>query len=90
VYYLYKGRPIDHGFNNLCHHGVVITGKVKERWAEHFENVLNRDTVAGKDIDENGKVCDTLDVKEDLFCEEELAAVLKALKIIRLHMLIVW
>jgi len=35
--------------------------------------VLNRDTVAGKDIEENEKVCDTLDVKEDLFCEEELA-----------------
>ena len=28
-------------------------GKVKERWAEHFENLLNRITVAGKDIDEN-------------------------------------
>ena len=54
--------------------------KVKERWVEHFENVLNRDTVAGKDIDENEKVCDTLDVKEDLFCEEELATVLKGLK----------
>ena len=26
------------------------------------------------------KVCDTLDVKEDLFCEEELATVLKGLK----------
>ena len=24
-------------------------GRVKDRWAEHFENVLNRDTVAGKD-----------------------------------------
>ena len=24
--------------------------KVKERWAEHFENVLNRGTVTGKDI----------------------------------------
>ena len=35
--------------------------------------MLNRDTVAGKDIEENEKVCDTLDVKEDLFCEEELA-----------------
>ena len=44
--------------------------KVKERWVEHFENVLNRDTVAGKDIDENEKVCNTLDVKEDLFSEE--------------------
>ena len=49
--------------------------KVKERWTEHFENVLNRDTVAGKDVDENEKVCDTWDVKEDLFCEEELAKV---------------
>ena len=55
--------------------------KIKERWAEHFENVLNRDTVAGKDIDENEKICDTLDVKEDLFCEEELATILKGLKI---------
>ena len=54
--------------------------KVKERWVEHFENVLNQDTVAGKDIDENEKVCDTLDVKEDLFSEEELATVLKGLK----------
>ena len=26
--------------------------KVKERWVENFENVLDRDTVAGKDIDE--------------------------------------
>ena len=62
--------------------GVTISDKekVKERWAEHFENVLNRDTVAGKDIAENEKVCDTLDVMEDLFCEEELATVLKALK----------
>ena len=54
--------------------------KVKERWVEHFENVLNRDTVAGKYIDENEKVCDILDVKEDLFNEEELATVLKGLK----------
>ena len=53
--------------------------KVKERWVENFEN-LNRDTVAGKDIDENEKVCDTLDVKEDLFSEEELATVLRGLK----------
>ena len=29
--------------------------KVKERWVEHFENVLNRDTVAEKDINENEK-----------------------------------
>jgi len=72
--------------------GCTISDKerVKERWAEHFENVLNRDTVAGKDIEENKKVCDTLDVKQDLFCEEELATVLKGLKIIRLQMLTVW
>ena len=47
---------------------------------EHFENVLNRDTVAGKDIDENEKVCDTLDLKKDLFFEEEKVTVLKGLK----------
>jgi len=49
--------------------GATISDKetVKEKWSEHFENVLNPDTVAGKDIDENEKVCDTLDVKEDLF-----------------------
>jgi len=41
--------------------------------------LLNRDTVAGKDIDENEKVCGTFDVKEDLFSEEELATVLKEL-----------
>ena len=42
--------------------------------------MLNQDTVAGKDIDENEKVCDTLDMKEDLFNEEELVTVLKGLK----------
>ena len=59
---------------------IIDKERVKERWAEHSENVLNRDTVAGKDIDENKKVCDTMDVKEDLFSEEELATVLKGLK----------
>ena len=34
---------------------------VKERWAENFENVLNCDRVIGKDIQKNGRVCDTLD-----------------------------
>ena len=29
--------------------------------------LLNRDRFVGKDIDENGKVYDTLDVKEDFF-----------------------
>ena len=54
--------------------------RVKERWAENYKNVLNQDTVAGKDIEENEKVSDILDVKEDLFYEEELATVLKGLK----------
>ena len=47
---------------------------------EYFKNVLKRDTVAGKDTEENEKVCDILDVKEDMFCEEELAIVIKELK----------
>ena len=64
--------------------------RVKKRWAEHFENVLSRDTVAGKDTDNNEKKCDTLEVKEDLFYEKELAIVLKQLKIIRVQVLIVW
>ena len=60
---------------------LVIRKKLKKKdgW-KNFDNVLHRDTVAGKDIDENEKVCDTLDVKEDLFSEEELATVLKGLK----------
>ena len=33
--------------------------------------LLNRDRVPGKDIEENEKVCDTLDVKGDLFCEKK-------------------
>ena len=53
-------------------YGATISDKnrVKERWTKHFENVLNRDTGVGKDIGENEKVCDSLDVKDDLFCEE--------------------
>ena len=47
---------------------------------ETFENVISQDTVADKDIVENEKVCNTLDVKEDLFCEEDLATQLKWLK----------
>ena len=42
--------------------------------------MLNLNRIAGKDKEENEIVCDTLDVKEDLFCEEELATVLKWLK----------
>ena len=44
--------------------------RVKKRWTEHFESGLNRDTVPGKDMEENEKVCDTLDLNEDLLCEE--------------------
>ena len=52
--------------------GATISDKerVKETWVEHSENVLNRDTVAGKDIEENEKVCDTLDMKEICFMRE--------------------
>ena len=42
--------------------------------------MLNQDRLAGKDIEENEEVCNSLKVKEDLFCEEELATVLKGLK----------
>ena len=53
---------------------------IKEIWAEHFENMINRDWGKGKDIEENEKACDTMDVKEDLFCEQEFVTVLKGLK----------
>ena len=71
--------------------GVTFTGeeRVKERWVEHFENVLNRDTVSVQDIEENEKFYDTLGVKQDFF-EEELVTVLKGLKIIKLQVLTVW
>ena len=38
--------------------GATISYKerLKERCVEHFQNVLNRDTVAGKDIEENEKL----------------------------------
>ena len=42
--------------------------------------MLNQNRATGKDIEENEKVCDILDVKEDLFWEEELATVLSGLK----------
>ena len=40
----------------------------------------NRNKATEKYIGKNEKVCDTLDVKEDLFCEEELVIILKGLK----------
>ena len=45
-----------------------------------FWESLNRARATVKDIEKNEKVFDTLDVKEDLFCEEELATVQKGLK----------
>ena len=42
--------------------------------------MLNRDKFVGKDLEVNEKVCDTLDVKKNLFCEKELATVLKEIK----------
>ena len=39
----------------------------RKRRVEHFENVLNQDRVAGKDTEENEKVCNSLDMKGDLF-----------------------
>ena len=61
--------------------GTTIRDKerVKERWKEHFEILLNRDTDEGKDKEENEKAFDTSNVKKDLFCEEELVTVLKGL-----------
>ena len=41
--------------------------------------MLNRNRVAGKDIGENKRLCDTLDVTEDFFCEEELVILIKRL-----------
>ena len=57
---------------------------------EHFENVLNRDKIERKDIEENEKGYDSLEMKEDLFCEDKFATVLKGLKIVRILLLIVW
>ena len=42
--------------------------------------MLNRERVEGNDVKENEKVCNTLHVKEDLFCEKESATGLKGLK----------
>ena len=36
-------------------------------WAEHFENALKGEGIAGKEIEENKKVCDALYVSEYLF-----------------------
>ena len=71
--------------------GATISDKnrVKERWEEHFENMPNHDRITGKDKEKNKKVCDTLDVKEDLFCEQELVTVLKGLEIVKPQVLIV-
>ena len=54
--------------------------RVKKKWAEQFENVVNRDRGTGKNIEENEKNYGTLDAKEDRVFEEELVTVLKELK----------
>ena len=51
--------------------------KAKERWVEHFENLLNRDKVTGNDIEKNERVFNNLKVNEDLFFEDELETLLK-------------
>ena len=53
---------------------------IKEREAENFENVLNRVRITVKDIKKSDKFYDTLDMKKDLFREEEIEIVLKGLK----------
>ena len=55
---------------------IIQEERDKERWAEYFENMLNRDKVTRTDIEKKEKVSDTLDAKEDLFCEEELLTVI--------------
>ena len=54
--------------------------RVKERQSEHLENILSQDIFTGKGKEENKKVCDALDVKENLFFEGELVTVLNGLK----------
>ena len=41
--------------------------------------MLNHDRVTGKVKEENERDFDTLDVKEDLFCEKELVTLVKGL-----------
>ena len=52
--------------------GAAINDKerARERWAEDFENILNQNRVIGIDIEENEEVCNSLDVKEDLFLKK--------------------
>ena len=42
--------------------------------------MLNRDRAERKNIEDNEKVSDSLNRKEDLFCEEEVVTVLTGLK----------
>ena len=69
---------------------LVIRKALKRDGQKHFENVPNYDRVMGKDIVKDDKACDTLDVKEYLFCEERLMAVSKGREIIRPQVLIVF
>ena len=45
--------------------------------------MLDRDKLTENDIEKNDKACDTLEAREDLYCEKEQETVLKRLKIIR-------
>jgi len=50
--------------------GVLIRDKenFKEKWKEHYKNVLNRYKVTGNNTEKNEKVCDNFERKEDSFC----------------------
>ena len=48
----------------------LLIRKELKRDGQHI--MLSRDRTAGKDIEEIEKNCDTLDVMEDLFCDEEI------------------
>jgi hypothetical protein len=57
-----------------------MKGSVKEKRVEHFENVLKWGKAIEKYLEKNEKVCETLEVKEGLFCEEELETFIKRLR----------
>ena len=66
----------------------LLIWKELKREGRTFENALNLDRVTGKDVEKNKKVYN-LNVKEDLFCREELVTVPKGLKNNK-NLLIVW
>jgi len=62
--------------------GAIISEKerVKERWAEHSENVLDHHYRYRKRYGKIENASDALNVKVDLFCEEVMMIVVKGLK----------